>query len=113
MTSAATTRWYLPRHAVDYLLVFVPIAFVLEFAGAPPILIFAVSSLAIVPVAAVMGRCTEQLSHRAGPGIGGLLNATFGNAAELIIAIIGLSRGLGEVVKASITGSIIGNCLLV
>jgi Ca2+:H+ antiporter len=60
-----------------------------------------------------MGRATEALSEKAGPGIGGLLNATFGNAAELIIAAIGLSHGLGAVVKASITGSIIGNCLLV
>src|SRR5262245_6147878 len=60
-----------------------------------------------------MGRATDALAERAGSGVGGLLNATFGNAAELIIAAIGLSHGLGEVVKASITGSIIGNCLLV
>ena len=60
-----------------------------------------------------MGQATEQLAHRLGPGIGGLLNATFGNAAELILALFALSRGLDEVVKASLTGSIIGNLLLV
>ena len=106
-------KWYRPRHAVDYLLVFVPLALLLELLRAAPTLVFAVSALGIVPLAGLMGRSTEQLSERAGPGIGGLLNATFGNAAELIIALIGLSRGLGEVVKASITGSIIGNSLLV
>src|SRR4051794_25605124 len=60
-----------------------------------------------------MGRATEQLAHRLGPGIGGLLNATFGNAAELILALFALRKGLDSVVKASLTGSIIGNLLLV
>ena len=61
----------------------------------------------------MMGEATEQLAHRLGPGIGGLLNATFGNAAELIIALFALFRGLDDVVKASLTGSVIGNLLLV
>jgi Ca2+:H+ antiporter len=72
-----------------------------------------VSALAIIPIAGWMGHATEQLAHRMGEGIGGLLNASFGNAAELIIALIALRAGQIEVVKASITGSIIGNLLLV
>jgi Ca2+:H+ antiporter len=69
--------------------------------------------LAIIPLAGIMGRATEHLSERMGQGIGGLLNATFGNAAELIIGLMALQKGLIGVVKASITGSIIGNILLV
>ena len=69
--------------------------------------------LAIVPLAGLMGEATEQLAERLGPGVGGLLNATFGNAAELIIALFALFKGYDEVVKASLTGSIIGNVLLV
>jgi len=75
--------------------------------------LFAVSGLAIIPLAGWMGKSTDHLATRFGPGIGGLLNATFGNAAELIIALMALSRGLTSIVKASITGSIIGNALLV
>ncbi len=74
---------------------------------------FAASALGIVPTAALMGRATEELAARSGPGIGGLLNVTFGNAPELIIALFALQKGLQEVVKASIVGSIIGNILLV
>jgi Ca2+:H+ antiporter len=111
--TAERRAWRGPSHPIDYLLVFVPLAAAFEFAHASPTIVFVMSALAIVPLAGLMGRATEQLAHRAGPGVGGLLNATFGNAAELIIAVIGLSRGLGEVVKASITGSIIGNILLV
>ena len=110
---AKKRAWYRPGHAVDYLLLFVPIAGIFEIAHAPPPLIFLFSALGIVPLAGLMGRATEALAEKSGPGIGGLLNATFGNAAEMIIAVIGLSKGLGEVVKASITGSIIGNLLLV
>jgi len=95
------------------LLVFLPIAAVLEFSHANAPLVFATSALAIVPLAGLMGRATEALSERLGPGLGGLLNASFGNAAELIIALVALQRGLPGVVKASITGSIIGNILLV
>ena len=81
--------------------------------GPRPVARFAAAGVAIIPLAGLMGRATEQLAHRLGPGIGGLLNATFGNAAELILALFALSRGLDDVVKASLTGSIIGNLLLV
>jgi Ca2+:H+ antiporter len=99
---------------INWLLVFVPVAAGLEF-FAPDryLLIFIVSSLAIVPLAAWMGRATEELAERLGEGIGGLLNATFGNAAELIIALAALRAGLFDVVEASIAGSIVGNILLV
>src|ERR1700758_3669002 len=93
--------------------VFVPIAFVLKLADASPALVFATSALAIVPVAALMGDATEELAARSGPGIGGLVNVTFGNAPELIIAIFALAKGLQEVVKATLVGSIVGNALLV
>jgi Ca2+:H+ antiporter len=95
------------------LLVFVPGAGVAELVHAPATWVFAMSALGIVPLAGLMGRATEHLSERMGPGLGGLLNASFGNAAELIIALAALQRGLHDVVKASITGSIIGNILLV
>ena len=85
----------------------------LDLAGASAGIVFATSALGIVPTAALMGRATEELAARSGPGIGGLLNVTFGNAPELIIALFALGQGLHEVVKASIIGSIIGNILLV
>jgi Ca2+:H+ antiporter len=91
----------------------IPIAVVLDLAGAAAGLVFAASALGIVPTAALMGRATEELAARSGPGIGGLLNVTFGNAPELIIALFALGQGLHEVVKASIVGSILGNILLV
>ena len=77
------------------------------------LLVFVASALAILPLAGWMGRATEQLAERMGEGVGGLLNATFGNAAELIIALAALRAGLHDVVKASIAGSIVGNILLV
>src|SRR5450631_1135896 len=92
---------------------FAPVALVLELTDAPPTLVFAASALAIVPAAALMGDATEQLAARTGPGIGGLVNVTFGNAPELIIAVFALADGLQEVVKASLVGSIVGNSLLV
>src|SRR5215467_2568402 len=98
---------------LSLLLVFIPIGLLLEVMHASPVLVFAASAGAIVPLAGHMGKATEHLAERTGPGIGGLLNATFGNAAELIIALMALRRGLHDVVKASITGSIIGNILLV
>ena len=104
---------FAPENLLNSLLVFVPIAVVLEFMHASPIAIFAASGLAIIPLAGWMGRATEHLAEKMGEGMGGLLNATFGNAAELIIALMALRRGLFDVVKASITGSIIGNILLV
>jgi Ca2+:H+ antiporter len=102
------------RPSLDWLLIFVPIALVLRFwSGANPTALFVCSAIGIIPAAGWIGRATEALACRAGEGVGGLLNATFGNAAELIIAGIALSKGLTSVVKASITGSIIGNILLV
>jgi Ca2+:H+ antiporter len=91
----------------------IPIAVALDLAGSAAGLVFAAAALGIVPTAALMGRATEELAARSGPGIGGLLNVTFGNAPELIIALFALGQGLHEVVKASIVGSIIGNILLV
>jgi Ca2+:H+ antiporter len=99
---------------LNWLLIFVPVTLGLELlAPASHTLIFLTSCLAIVPLAGWLGHATEELARRAGEGVGGLLNATFGNAAELIIAIAALQKGLYSVVKASLTGSIIGNILLV
>jgi len=99
---------------MSWLLIFVPISIGLEFlAPGRHLLIFVASSLAILPLAGWMGRATEQLAEQMGEGVGGLLNATFGNAAELIIALAALRAGLPDVVKASIAGSIVGNILLV
>ena len=86
---------------------------VVELLHAPVVIIFVVSALALIGLAWVLGQATESLGHHAGPRIGGILNATFGNAAELIITIFALAAGLTTVVKASIIGSIIGNVLLV
>jgi Ca2+:H+ antiporter len=98
-----------------WLLAALPVAVALAGIGADPLWVFIISALAIVPLAGLLGRATESLAETLGPGIGGLLNATFGNAAELILALAALARGpeLYPLVKASITGSIIGNLLLV
>src|SRR5213080_2954887 len=97
-----------------YLLVpFIPIAIVLDVAGASATAVFFSAAIGVIPTAALMGRATEELAAQSGPGIGGLLNVTFGNAHELIIALFALGKGLQEVVKASIVGSVISNILLV
>lgn len=103
------------RPSLDWLLVFVPVAIVIRFIPRldSPTALFIVACLAIIPLAAWMGRSTEHLAKHLGSGVGSLLNATFGNAAELIIALFAIAKGLEGVVKASITGSIIGNLLLV
>src|SRR3982751_5226379 len=103
------------KPSLDWLLVFLPVAFALAYIPgfANPTALFICSGLAIVPLAGLMGRATGSLAEHLGHGGGALLNATFGNAAELIIALIALNKGLIGVVKASITGSIIGNILLV
>src|SRR3712207_2352388 len=120
MTSAAPKggfnlrRFLLSGSGWPYLLVpFIPIAIVLELVHASATIIFITSALGVIPTAALMGRATEELAARSGPGIGGFLNVTFGNAPELIIAFFALKEGLQEVVKASIVGSILGNILLV
>ena len=92
---------------------FIPIAIALRLIDAGAGLIFFSAALGVIPTAALMGRATEEVAARSGPGIGGLLNVTFGNAPELIIALFALEKGLQEVVKASIVGSILGNILLV
>lgn len=96
-----------------YLLIFIPISLIAEFMHLPQTMIFIFSALAIIPLAGVMGESTEAISHYAGNRIGGFLNATFGNATELIIAFFAMKAGLFDVVKASIAGSVIGNILLV
>jgi Ca2+:H+ antiporter len=95
------------------LLVFVPIAIAGRLLHWPPIAVFIISALAIIPLSGVLGAATEAVAERTSPAIGGLLNATMGNLAELIIAAVALRAGLIELVKASITGSILGNLLLV
>jgi len=107
-------RFLLSGEGWPYLLVpFIPLAIVLDVAAAPATAIFFVSAIGVIPTAALMGKATEELANRSGPGIGGLLNVTFGNAPEIIIALFALGNGLQEVVKASLVGSILGNTLLV
>ncbi|MHB8531796.1 MAG: calcium/proton exchanger [Solirubrobacteraceae bacterium] len=96
-----------------WLYAFAPVALLLDLLDASQPLVFAASALAIVPAAATMGEATEQLAARSGAGVSGLVNVTFGNAPELIIAVFALADGLQEVVKASLVGSVVGNALLV
>lgn len=95
------------------LLVFVPVSIAAEWLEWDALIVFITAALAIIPLAAWMGTATEEIAGMAGPSLGGLLNATFGNATELIVAIVALKEGYVGVVKASLTGSIIGNLLLV
>ena len=107
-------RFLLSGDGWPYLLVpFIPVAILLELVHAGATAIFSAAALGVIPTAALMGRSTEELAARSGPGIGGFLNVTFGNAPELIISLFALGQGLQEVVKASIVGSILGNILLV
>lgn len=98
---------------LNVLLLFVPIAIFAEIGHWNPVIIFLAAALAVVPLSGLLGDATEELAGRTGPRIGALLNATLGNAAELIITILALREGLYDLVRASITGSIIGNLLLV
>jgi Ca2+:H+ antiporter len=102
-----------PRPRLEWLLVFVPAAIALELVHGSPLLIFVTSALAILPLAGMIGHGTEELAARSGPQLGGLLNATFGNVTELIIAFFLILEGEIEIVKASLAGAIIGNVLLV
>ena len=118
MSHASTTHLiplprYLTQSKLNLLVVFLPIALALRFMGGGEVPIFVTSLLAILPLAALIGHATDEAAKYVGPGIGGFLNATFGNATELIIVLLALNRGLVEVVKASISGSILGNILLV
>ncbi|MGI9211298.1 MAG: calcium/proton exchanger [Methylococcaceae bacterium] len=94
------------------MLLFLPAAFILNSIEAHPMLTFVVSGLAIVPLAAMIAHATENLAKVVGSSLGGLLNATFGNATEMVVSIVALNQGLVEVVKASISGAIIANLLL-
>lgn len=96
-----------------WLLLLIPVAIGAEFMHAAPLIVFTLSALAIVPLSGLLGQATEELAGHTGPTVGGLLNATLGNLAELIIAALALRAGLVDLVKASITGSILGNLLLV
>ncbi len=100
------------RLSLNYLLVFIPVAIWLSWSGRDPLLVFAVAALTILPLSKVVGTSTETLGYFLGPTLGGLLNASMGNAPELIIGVFALKNGLIEVVKASLTGSILGNLLL-
>ena len=119
MTAGATSgsnlrRFLLSGEGWPYLLIpFIPAAIGLRAADAGAAAIFFSSAAGVIPTAALMGRATEELAARSGPGVGGLLNVTFGNAPEIIIAFFALREGLQEVVKASLVGSILGNILLV
>ncbi len=98
---------------LDLLLIFIPVTIVLAFVQRDHLGVFISAALAIVPLAGLLGRATEHLTAHVGAGVGGLLNASLGNAAEFIIALAALREGLHDVVKASLTGSILGNILLV
>lgn len=99
---------------LKFLFVFIPISIILEVIGFHnPLVLFIVSCLSIIPLAGLMGEATEEISVYAGSRVGGFLNATFGNATELIISILAIRAGLYDVVKASIAGSVLGNTLLV
>ena len=105
--TAITGSW------LNLLLVVAPVSWYLAYSGNTSIWVFVVAALCLIPAAGLIGAATEELANRSGPALGGFLNATFGNAAELIIAIVALRAHHVEIVKASITGSIIGNLLLV
>lgn len=110
--SGAMSTWLRP--SLNWLLPLTPAVIALRFlAPEEHVWLFFLAGIAIVPIAGWMGKATEHLAARTGEGIGGLLNATFGNMAEIVIAIIALREGLPEIVKASLTGSIIGNALLI
>ena len=113
MPTTTPTRTLSLKPSLDWFLVLVPIAIVLEVAGGPDLAIFLTSAGAILPLAGLIGRSTEQLALHVGPRLGGLINATFGNVTELILAIFLLLEGRIAIVKASLTGSILGNLLLV
>src|SRR6516164_7097100 len=95
------------------LLVLTPVTIAASYLGLPPSELFFLSAAGIIPLAKFIGEATEELSARSSPALGGLLNATFGNATELMIGVFAIREGLLEVVKASLTGSIVGNLLLV
>src|SRR5512142_3388825 len=106
-------RKYLAEHPLHILLLALPVVLAAQLLGWSPVVLFLLAALGIVPLAAIIGDATEDLAAHTDPRIGALLNASLGNAAELIITITAVQAGLLELVKASITGSIIGNLMLV
>ncbi|HEU4786935.1 MAG TPA: calcium/proton exchanger [Gemmatimonadaceae bacterium] len=100
------------KPSLNWLLVFIPISLALEWAAVPPPVLFFSAALGIIPIAALIVRSTEQLATRTGDAVGGLLNATFGNAPELIIGLVALRAGYFDMVRASIVGSILANLML-
>src|SRR5256714_3765688 len=112
-TPTINARFFLGQGWPYLLVPFIPAAIALDLSGYSGAGGFIASALGILPTAALMGRATEELASRSGPRIGGLLNVTFGNAPELIIALFALGQGLHELVKATLIGSIVGNILLV
>src|ERR687889_2488973 len=108
------TSLKLSKSSILYLLIiFTPIAVALEFVHADHIIIFVIAAIALIPLAKLIGDSTEHLSIHYGSSLGSLLNVTFGNAAEIIIAIVAINAGLLDLVKASISGAILGNILLI
>jgi len=101
------------RRILFGLLVLGPAVVVVDLLGAPDMLLFILAAAALIPLAWLIGEATEHAAHHTGPGVGGFLNATFGNAPELIIALFAVNEGLTEVVRGSLSGSVIGNLLLV
>ena len=112
-SSPSARRWLGPDSWPFLLSPLIPAAVLVDLLNASAVVVFFVSAVALIPPAALMGRATEELAERSGNVVGGLLNVTFGNAPELIIALFALGKGLHEVVKASLIGSILGNILLV
>src|SRR3712207_1983399 len=109
----ALRRFLFSVEGAPYILVpFVPLAVILELVHADPVLVFFASALGVIPTAALMGRATEGLAERAAPGVGGLLNVTFGDAPGRIVGWVARGAGLREVVKAAVIGSIMGNAWL-
>src|SRR3982751_2499671 len=113
MTSPTPARSGFRIEPLNWLLIAIPVAAGLHWRHFDGLWVFVAACVAIIPLAGLMGRATENLAEALGPSVGGLLNATFGNAAELIIALYALRDGKTALVKASITGSILGNILLV
>lgn len=108
----STSKLGIDNTLLSWMLLFVPLCFAANWLKADPMLVFLLSGLAIVPLAAMIANATENIAATLGTSLGGLLNATFGNATEMVIAIVALHEGLVDVVKASITGTIIANLLL-
>ena len=110
--SSRTSLLGIDNTLLSWMLLFVPLCFLANWLKYAPLLVFVISGLAIVPLAAMIANATENIAGTVGPALGGLLNATFGNATEMVISIVALSQGLVDVVKASISGTIIANLLL-